>query len=85
MSAVLEAVQLTERRRVQLDEILRETRLFSRRAEIPEDRIALAEIERELMDLMERWYAEGKLNGQSALPLIETGNGKAQTGKRNGQ
>jgi hypothetical protein len=67
MSAVLE-----ERRKVQLNEVVRETRLFSKRAELPEDRIALAEIERALLNLRATWEAEGKLNGQEELPLAET-------------
>jgi hypothetical protein len=73
MHAVLE-----ERRKVQLDEVVRETRLFSKRADLPEDRIALAEIERALLDLMERWHEEGKLNGQADLPLPETNGSKGR-------
>lgn len=64
---------LTTRRKVQLDEMVRETQVFSRKARLPEDRIALAEIERELLLLRKRWEAEGKLNGQEELPLAETG------------
>jgi hypothetical protein len=74
MSAVLE-----ERRKVQLEEVIDETRLFSKRADLPEDRMALAEIERALLDLREQWRAEGKLNGQEELPLAVAPRAKRTT------
>lgn len=66
---------------MQLEEVIDETRLFSKRANGPtgpEDRIALAEIERALLDLMEQWRAEGKLNGQEELPLPPTSSPNAR-------
>ncbi len=58
---VLEAAALANARATQLGEMLREVKLFSRRAEQPEDRAALAEIERELLEIEKRWRDAGLL------------------------
>lgn len=58
-----------ERRRQQLEDLIGQSRLFSRRARLPEDRIALGEIERELMQLKDRWLADGKISAQVELEL----------------
>ena len=56
---VLDVALLARARARQLSELLKETRLFSRRAIEPEDRAALAEIERELINVQERWHQAG--------------------------
>lgn len=61
MGTILEPDLLANARAKQLGEMLREVRLFSRRADIPEDRMALAEIERELLEIEKRWRAAGLL------------------------
>jgi hypothetical protein len=42
-----------------LDIVLREIKLCSRRADEPEDRAALAELERELLTIEKRWCMAG--------------------------
>lgn len=68
MSTILAPDLLANARAKQLGEMLREVRLFSRRADIPEDRMALAEIERELLEIEKRWRTAGLLryNGNEA-------------------
>lgn len=70
-SVTMQAVPelLMERRRQQLEDLIGQSRLFSRRARLPEDRIALGEIERELMQLKDRWLADGKISAQVELEL----------------
>jgi hypothetical protein len=63
----LEPDLLANARATQLGEMLREVKLFSRRADAPEDRAALAEIERELLEIEKRWVAAGM------LPLVLNG------------
>lgn len=75
MNAVCDDVtpDVKERRKAQLDAMLKEARVFARKATVPEDRIALAEIERELLDMQTRWRDAGLLP-EPPLPL-ETTNG----------
>jgi hypothetical protein len=61
VSTVLEPDLLANARATQLGEMLREVKLFSRRADAPEDRAALAELERELLEIGKRWSSAGML------------------------
>lgn len=56
------ALLLRQCRRRQLAELTRETRLFAKRAQLPEDRVALAELERELLNVEQRWLAAGMID-----------------------
>lgn len=59
MNSVFELANLSLSRDTCLNDLLRETRVFSKRAVVPEDRVALAELERELLNVRERWVAVG--------------------------
>lgn len=52
---------MAKARETQIENQLREVKLFARRAAEPEDRAALAELERELMQMRERWRSAGLL------------------------
>ena len=64
VNTILEPDLLSSARHRQLREMMREVKLFSRRADAPEDRVALAEIERELLEIEKRWLAHGLLNNR---------------------
>jgi hypothetical protein len=57
--SVLDESELKAARARHLDGVLREIKLFSRRADQPEDRAALAELERELLTIETRWRKAG--------------------------
>ena len=59
MTSPLDIDTLMSARERTLCEMLKELRLFSRRAKEPEDRVALAEIERELLEVRRRWEKNG--------------------------
>ncbi len=60
MSAtILKPLPLKKARARHIDALLREVKLCSRRAEHPEERAALAELERELLSIEERWKTAG--------------------------
>lgn len=48
-------------RAMAFDLIFKEIRIFSRRADLPEERIALAELEREMLTIEERWTTAGMI------------------------
>jgi len=65
MSAnILKPLPLKKARARHIDGLLREVKLCSRRAEIPEERAALAELERELLSIEERWRSAGLVISQ---------------------
>lgn len=54
-------------RALAFDLIFREIKIFSRRAHLPEERIALAELEREILTIEERWKTAGLISEELAL------------------
>lgn len=65
----IQGERLSKSRETQLEEIIRDVKVYSRRAKTPEDRAALAEIEWELLEVEKRWRKTGLINGQEELPL----------------
>lgn len=63
-ATILDVPRMQLARRERLTEMIKEARVFSRRAEIPEDRAALAEIERSLLNLEADWERKGLLAPQ---------------------
>jgi hypothetical protein len=62
-TTVVEAESLKKAARaLAFDLIFREIKIFSRRANIPEERIALAELEREILTIEERWKTAGLID-----------------------
>lgn len=60
MSATILKAQDWKKARARfLGMLLTHTKVISRRADHPEDRAALAELERELLNLQERWSTAG--------------------------
>jgi hypothetical protein len=65
----MSADRLSESRKEKLATMVHEVQIYSRRAKTPEDKIALAEIEHELIEITKRWERAGLINGQEELPL----------------
>ena len=61
---IAELSPLKAARALAFDLIFREIKIFSRRADVPEERIALAELEREILTIEERWKAAGLVDEQ---------------------
>ena len=57
--SILKPLPLKKARARHIGGLLREIKLCSRRAEQPEERAALAELERELLTIEERWRSAG--------------------------
>jgi len=66
-ATILETHLLKVARARHLDGILREIKLFSRRADQPEERAALAELERELLTIETRWRKAGLIEAEPEL------------------
>jgi hypothetical protein len=62
MESIVELEPLKAARALAFDLIFREIKMFSRRADVPEERIALAELEREILTIEQRWKAAGLVN-----------------------
>ena len=62
METVAELEPLKVARALAFDLIFREIKIFSRRANLPEERIALAELEREILTIEERWKTAGLID-----------------------
>jgi hypothetical protein len=58
-TTIAEIEQLKVSRALAFELIFRELKIFSRRANLPEDRIALAELEREILTVEQRWRTAG--------------------------
>jgi hypothetical protein len=65
----MDAGKLSEARRKFLEERRNEVKNYRRRADTPEDHIAIAEFEHELIEIEKRWERAGLINGQEELPL----------------
>lgn len=59
MDTILDGDLLRTARARHLDDVVQQIKLFSRRADYPEDRVALAELERELLTIETRWRKAG--------------------------
>lgn len=59
----LDIDRMREARDRNLTDTIKEVKVFSRRAHGPEDRAALAELEKELLLVREKWSAAGMLPG----------------------
>jgi hypothetical protein len=64
-----DAEKLAKERADALEELIRDVRLYSRRAKTANARIAYSELENELLALQLRWREQGLINGQEELPL----------------
>jgi hypothetical protein len=62
MDTIAEIEPLKAARALAFDLIFKELRIFSRRADLPEERIALAELEREILTIEERWRTAGMID-----------------------
>jgi hypothetical protein len=67
MKTIAEVEQLKVSRALAFELIFREIKMFSRRANLPEERIALAELEREILKIEERWKAAGLIDDEPDL------------------
>jgi len=67
MNAIAEAEPLKAARALACDLIFREIKIFSRRAHLAVERIALGELELEIEKIVERWRADGLIDEQSIL------------------
>jgi hypothetical protein len=65
--AVVELEPLKAARALAFDLIFKEIKIFSRRADLPEERIALAELEREILTVEERWKKAGLIDEPELL------------------
>jgi hypothetical protein len=68
MNTIAEVEPLKAARALAFDLIFREIKIFSRRAHLPEERIALAELEREILTINERWRTAGLIDEP---PILE--------------
>jgi hypothetical protein len=64
---VVEAEPLKAARALAFDLIVREIKIFSRRANLPVQRMALAELEGEILKIEERWKAAGLIDDEPDL------------------
>jgi hypothetical protein len=62
MNTIVEVEPLKAARALAFDLIFREIKIFSRRAHLPEERIALAELEREILTILDRWKTAGLID-----------------------
>lgn len=62
MNTIAEVEPLKAARAMAFDLIFKEIKIFSRRADLPEERIALAELEREILTIEERWTTAGMID-----------------------
>jgi hypothetical protein len=67
MKTIAEVEQLKVARALAFELIFREIKMFSRRANLPEERIALAELEREILTVEERWKKAGLIDEPALL------------------
>ena len=67
MDTIAEIEPLKAARALAFELIFREIKIFSRRADLPEKRIALAELEREILTIEKRWTAAGMIDEQPEL------------------
>lgn len=61
--------KLSDHLKGQLEEVIHDVQTLARRAKVPEDRMALAYIERGLLEMQKNWQRAGLINGQEMLPL----------------
>jgi hypothetical protein len=73
MNTALESEPLSAARKKQLASIVKDLQLYSRRAQSPEDRVALAELEHELLEVERRWRETGLLPNGEQLELSHAG------------
>ena len=62
MDTIAEVEPLKTARAMAFDLIFKEIKIFSRRADLPEERIALAELEREILTIEQRWKTAGMID-----------------------
>jgi hypothetical protein len=62
MNTIAEIEPLKAARALAFDLIFKEIKIFSRRADLPEERIALAELEREILTIEARWRTAGMID-----------------------
>jgi hypothetical protein len=67
MDTIAQIEPLKAARAMAFDLIFRELRIFSRRADLPEERIALAELEREILTIEQRWRTAGMIEPEPEL------------------
>jgi hypothetical protein len=67
MNTIAEIEPLKAARALAFDLIFKEIKIFSRRADIPEERIALAELEREILTIEQRWRTAGMIDQEPEL------------------
>ena len=68
MITAAEVEPLKTARALAFDLIFKEIKIFARRADLPEERIALAELEREILTIEERWTAAGMIDKPELEP-----------------
>jgi len=69
MNTIAEVEPLKAARARSFELIFREIKIFSRRADLPEQRIALAELEREILTIEERWKTAGMIDEEPELEV----------------
>lgn len=57
---------LTTARACRIEDLTNDLRVYGRRAKTPEDRVALAELERELLGIRQRWLDAGLIQEVTA-------------------
>jgi hypothetical protein len=62
MNLIAEVEPLKTARAMALDLIFKEIKVFARRADLPEERIGLAELEREILTIKARWQTAGMID-----------------------
>jgi hypothetical protein len=67
MNTIAEIEPLKAARALAFDLIFKEIKIFSRRADLPEERIALAELEREILTIEQRWRTAGMIDQEPEL------------------
>jgi hypothetical protein len=68
MNTIAEVEPLKAARSMAFELIFKELKIFSRRADIPEERIALAELEREILTIEKRWQTAGMIDQPELEP-----------------
>jgi hypothetical protein len=70
MQTIAEIEPLKTARAMAFDLIFKEIKIFSRRADLPEERIALAELEREILTIEKRWQNAGMIDEPEPEPEL---------------
>jgi hypothetical protein len=68
-ATILKPQPLKKARARHIEGLLREIKHCSRRADDPEDRAALAELEREFLTIQERWITAGLMEALEPEPI----------------